>query len=374
MKDLHPHLCSAAFILECSQSGLRLVGSLAEHSISANAFRGELLGLLAIHLILLSINKLEPTLLGQMVVYSDCLGALGRIEHLPPYRVPTRCKHSDILKVVLVHCRDLSFQVRYEHIAAHQDDHKKWEDLTRPAQMNTGCDLQAKNRLHSEDITSLPRQRPLPLEAVTLYVDGKKMISDSGSYIRFAAQRSLARKFFHEYKILDTLAFDEVAWDTVHYTLTEGVPRLFQQFACKQVMRISAVNKRMAHIDGRSNLCPCCTVAVESNEHLTLCEEAGRVEAFNLSVDTLSSWLEDNDTEKGLASCLVTFLRLRGSDCMSTVCRRVHSRYRKLGESVDSIGWVRLLEGMIPKEMVRLQHDHLALQISRANCVHGVPG
>ena len=77
----------------------------------------------------------------------------------------------------------------------------------------------------------------------------------------------------------------------------------------------------MAHIDGRSNVCPCCTAAVESNEHLTFCEEAGRVEAFNLSVETLAGWLEDNDTEEGLASCLVTFLGLRGSDCMLAVCR-----------------------------------------------------
>ena len=362
MRDLHPHLCSAAFIFECSQSGQRLVGSLAEHSISANAFRGELLGLLAIHLILLSINKLDPSLSGRLVVYSDCLGALGRVENLPPYRIPTRCKHSDILKIILVHCRDLSFCVRYEHIEAHQDDHTKWECLTRPAQLNTGCDLQAKNRLYEEDITSLPRQRPLPLEAITISVDGKKMTSDSGSYVRFAAQRSLARKFFYEYEILDPLAFDEVAWDVVHSALTEGVPRLFQQFACKQVMRISAVNKRMAHIDGRSNMCPCCTVAVESNAHLTLCEEAGRVEAFNRSVDSLSDWLEDNDTEGGLAKCLVTFLRLRGRDCMSTVCRGMHSRFRRLGESMDLIGWVRTLEGMIPKEAIRLQRDHLALQ------------
>mmetsp|Transcript_35773 Transcript_35773/g.73112 ORF Transcript_35773/g.73112 Transcript_35773/m.73112 type:complete len:103 (-) Transcript_35773:1065-1373(-) len=62
------------------------------------AYRGELLGLLAIHLILLAVNKLSPSLSGSTQIYSDCLGALHNVEHLPPHRIPSSCRHSDILK------------------------------------------------------------------------------------------------------------------------------------------------------------------------------------------------------------------------------------------------------------------------------------
>ena len=58
MQELLPDLCSAAFILECSEGSSRIVGSFAEASRGANAYRGELLGLMAIHLILLAANKL----------------------------------------------------------------------------------------------------------------------------------------------------------------------------------------------------------------------------------------------------------------------------------------------------------------------------
>ncbi len=88
----------------------------------ANAYRGELLGLMAIHLILLSMNKIYSNLPGSMEIISDCLGALKQVTYLPPYRIPSCCRHSDILKTILVHRRGLSFTTYYSHVKAHQDD------------------------------------------------------------------------------------------------------------------------------------------------------------------------------------------------------------------------------------------------------------
>ena len=129
MRELLPSLCSAAFILKCSEGSGRIVGSFAEASRRANTYREELLGLMAIHLILLAGNKLWPELEGRAVVFSDCLGALGRVANLPPHRIPTQCKHSDVLKNILVNCIDLMFSVKYAHVPAHQDDHDEYSKL-----------------------------------------------------------------------------------------------------------------------------------------------------------------------------------------------------------------------------------------------------
>ena len=67
----------------------------------------ELLGLMAIHLILLATNKVWPELQGSAKVYSDCLGALQKVTTLPPHRIPSRCRHSDILKNIMVNCADV---------------------------------------------------------------------------------------------------------------------------------------------------------------------------------------------------------------------------------------------------------------------------
>jgi hypothetical protein len=52
MKEMYPNLNSAAFVLECSKGCGRLMGSVVEHTPDAGSYFGELLGIMAIHLIL----------------------------------------------------------------------------------------------------------------------------------------------------------------------------------------------------------------------------------------------------------------------------------------------------------------------------------
>jgi len=89
MKELYLDMNSCAFILECSQGRGRMSGAFSEQTRAACSYRGELLGLLAIHLILLSINKINPTLTGSVHIYSDCMGALNKVKNLPPHRIPS---------------------------------------------------------------------------------------------------------------------------------------------------------------------------------------------------------------------------------------------------------------------------------------------
>ena len=91
------------------------------------------MGLMAIHLILLAAIKVWPSIRRRAVIYSDCLGALGRVANLPPHRIPTKCRHSDILKNIMVNCTSLSFTLAYSHVRSHQDDHEEFITLTRTA-------------------------------------------------------------------------------------------------------------------------------------------------------------------------------------------------------------------------------------------------
>ena len=130
MKDLYPYLNSAAFILECSKGRGRLMGSFVENTPNAGSYRGELLGLMAIHLILRSMNEISTDLRGSAHIYSDCLGALNKVENLPPYCIPTKYSHSDIIKNIMVNCSDLTFTRIFSHVQAHQDNNIGHESLT----------------------------------------------------------------------------------------------------------------------------------------------------------------------------------------------------------------------------------------------------
>ena len=144
IRKLYPNLCSAAFTVECSEKRGLVVGSFPETSSAASAYRGGLLGLLAIHLILLAADTVQPRLQGSAKIYSDCLGALKKVATLPAKRIPTRCRHSDILKNIMVHCQNLTFDCCYLHIRAYQDDKVSYDKLGRPAQLNCLCDGDAK--------------------------------------------------------------------------------------------------------------------------------------------------------------------------------------------------------------------------------------
>ena len=75
-RGLHPEVCSAAIIIECLESCDRLTLSVLDVSQSVNAFRGELLGVLAIHLILHSLHATHIDLPGKAQIHSDCTSAL----------------------------------------------------------------------------------------------------------------------------------------------------------------------------------------------------------------------------------------------------------------------------------------------------------
>jgi hypothetical protein len=184
IKEHYPELCSAAFVLECTKGWGRLAGAFAEASVAANAYCGELLGLMAVHLLLLVVETVSPGLSGSAAINSDCIGALGRVAKLPPYRIPSQCRHSDILKTIMVNCASLSFHREYHHVAVHQDNHTRWEDLTRAAQLNSACDAGAKAILRSQDVINLPPQEAFPLEPIRMFVEGKKMTSDTGAHIQ----------------------------------------------------------------------------------------------------------------------------------------------------------------------------------------------
>ncbi len=190
MKELYPYLNSAAFVLECSKGRGRLVGSFVEHTPNAGSYRGELLGLMAIHLILWGVNEVRQGLQGLVHIPSDCLGALNKVENLLLYCISTQCSHSDILKNILVNCSNLSFTQIFSHIKAHQDNHTGYESLTRSAQLNCQLDYHAKKAIwgtnHNPDAPTLR----FSLEPLCVFLGRNKLTSDKGDMLWFWVQNS----------------------------------------------------------------------------------------------------------------------------------------------------------------------------------------
>jgi hypothetical protein len=267
IRELFPNLCSAVFVLECSKGQGRIIGAFSEAIRVAKAYRGELLGLMAIHLIILSVKKMNRKLLQSMAIMLDCLGALKRVTHLPPYRMPSRCHHLDILKTILVCCSGLSSTTYYLPIKAHQDDNASFSKLNRIAQLNCICNHAAKQRIATDGIEGAKSRGMFPLEPIGLFVHEEKMTSDMGEQICFGAHRQLAKAFLNNRKILYNVQFDSVDWISVHRTL-HSLPWLFQVWPAKQVLGIARTMIFLAHQEDRNPLCPSCLECTETCKHI----------------------------------------------------------------------------------------------------------
>ena len=157
---------------------------------------------MAIQLFLRSINEMTPALSGLVTIISGWLGAIRRIKHLPPHRIPSRCKHSGIFKNILVSCSDLTFQRVFEHVDAHQDDWGSYESLIRPKQLNCLMDGKAKQEIWNVDLENLPRQEAFPLESLCVFHGKEKMSSETGARIRFWVHKQRADEVFKNQNIL----------------------------------------------------------------------------------------------------------------------------------------------------------------------------
>ena len=358
---LRSDVCSAAFFFESMDRQFKLVGAFPERSETANAYRGELLGLLAIHLILLAVNKIDDTLTGSVTIYSDCQRALGGVENLPSFKIPATSKHSDILKTILVNCSNLSFEREYQHISAHQDDKAAFHTLSRPAQLNCAVDAGAKRQIQALEPEQSLLQRPFPLEPITCFAGPWKLTSGMKDKMRFWCHRILARDSLAHMKILTALQFNEVAWQHVYQTLEE-VPRMFQIWACKQVLGIARTNHLISKWDlSVDPRCPSCLQHPETADHVLTCNEVGRVEALDQTIELLTRWLKQMRSDPRLVDCISTYARGRGALKMQNICRSLGPRFLQMGRSQDLIGWRRFMEGMISKEMLPIQREYYAI-------------
>lgn len=197
----------------------------------------------------MSVVKTNDSLVGTVDIYSNCKTALWTIENLLLTMIPSRFRHANILKLILIHCKDEAAMRMYTHVRAHQDDIKDYDDLSRPSQLNCKMDAIAKQSIWDwEQYGKQNVKRKLPLEALTIQVGKDKVTSHAGNLVHFWAHQWLAWLHFSSKNILYPREFDTVDWVSVHAAL-QTVPCLFQIWACKQVMGIAGTFKFRSKYD-----------------------------------------------------------------------------------------------------------------------------
>lgn len=164
-----------------------LRGSFYERSPSVGSYRGELLGLVALHTFTLTIAKLYKL---DKVVGKVCCDNIAALKQSSWQckRIKTGQKQVDLLRSIRTLKTEQLLGFEYEHVDGHQDQIKLWRHLTLEEQINVKCDELAKAAVHGSMLeeAQVDRGKQLfPLEKIAVFAGDTKLTTDVSKEVRY---------------------------------------------------------------------------------------------------------------------------------------------------------------------------------------------
>ena len=374
-RDLDPSLCGTGWAVVCCHSRKQLRGSFFERSPTASSYRGELLGMVAIHALITAVGSYYSLTVYRGSVHCDNQGALGKARS-HGRRVKSSTKQADLVRVLRAMKQGVFLNLQYQYVKSHQDDFRQWRELPIDQRLNVMCDTLAKQAV-GRGLAHTARSNPqrwtlLPFEQSALFVEGIKLTSDVSGPVRFALGRIEAERFYTQAVDIqdngvntgglgwDRERFNLVDWESLHECL-HTKKEMFGVWLSKQCMGVCATRRNMARINKEDDdVCPNCKHVRERSDHLNRCPDLGRTALFDESVGRLERWMDlHNRTEPELAYWIGKVLRLRGS-VNAIPWHQMTEGVRRVVEDVFRIGWVEFLHGKIPTSLTEWNGNYMA--------------
>lgn len=342
MVHLSRDVCSAAFVIHCTATGKRAVGSVVEQSDDASNYRGEILGGMMIQLVLRAASRKDSKDYCQVEV---CCDNIGVVQHGNDPTSPLSEKQSqaDTLRCLKQYINENPFEVVYKWVKGHQDDLLSWDELNLTERLNCLVDNIAKKSLISAVLNNEFIHNFFPFEQVRVVLGSKKLTSSpKRAFDKFWGYRT-AKTLYAQRKIISRQDFHLVWWDGVE-RFNYKVPKMFSVWLTKQTSHFAGTNLQLHRINNdECSSCPSCGFKNESVQHLTRCKDAGRYEMLKVSVADLRMWLERRNTDAALIDMIEEYLLAQGEKLM--VECSPPPRYLLLAKTHDRLGWDNFLEG-----------------------------
>ena len=345
----------AAWVIICTATNNKVIGYLPTPSSDANSYRAELTGIYAGLGYILATTILHHISHGSLHVYCDNELAVKQ-SHPTNARLRQTTQHADILRVIRHITSTLPIQISFNHIKGHQDDSIHYSNLSLEAKLNVLCDHLAKAGLQRDIALASCQHHHLPLEPLSIYIDGAKATGSVGHLLRNAISKRHMRAHLHNTAALHRDHFDHIDWQGLEAAMSKMSTR-FKLWATKHVSGFCATNKMMSFRDpNHSNLCPCCQHnIIEDSHHQLHCQDPNRIQLWTDNIHGFRIWLTRNDTDPRLTSAIITYLQHKGNKSFTASC---HPSLQ-ITNHQDMIGWNNFVEGKLSTEIRTIQANYL---------------
>jgi hypothetical protein len=349
MVEVDKSVCSAGFMIYCTNTQYKAKGTVVEKSDQADNYRGEILGGLMIQLVLRAAAQTSHSCYAPVRVDCDNIGVV-RHGNSASKKLKAKQSQADVLRSLKQLITSQVFDTIYEWVASHQDDKKKWKDLTLRERMNVIVDKLAKLALITGIVDQEFINSDFPFEQLRLRVGGKKITGSIKTAVSNHWAYGVARKFYHSKKLVPARLFDLVYWDGVELAMA-GFPKRFRSFVTKHVSKFCGTNKQLARFDKtekQTDRCPSCGMRDEDSKHITCCKDPARRKMLALSTKLMTDWMATSHAPMELIVLVKTYVLAQDSqswcDSLPGGCTNM---LHTLAVAQDSLGWDNFVEGRV---------------------------
>ncbi len=185
------------WVICCTKTRRLLRGSFFKISLKAGSYRGELLGLVALHTFVMAVAKFYRLDLACGKICFGNVSALGQSSKSRK-RVSSGIKHSDLHHTIRTIKCMVKFRMTYSQVRTHQDRILPWSMLTLEQQLNVLCDKLANGAVARYLSGGVHHLGPkfLLFKKAAVVLDGVKLTTDVGVEVRYRLGKEDAERFY----------------------------------------------------------------------------------------------------------------------------------------------------------------------------------
>ena len=199
----------------------------------------------------------------------------------------------------------------------------------------------------------------LPFEHITVSCGGRKMTGSPRKAFEAYWGEATARQFYHDKRLVSKYDFHLVWWDGAG-TAMNDFPKMFRTYVTKNTSKFCGTNRQLSRWDPSvKNICLSCGKDDEPSEHITLCQDEGRVGMWRRSIGELTRWMSSTTTDISLMEMVEAYLLAQGTKTMSECVQVCSPSHQLLAEVHDKLGWQNFVAGRICKLYLQIVADSL---------------
>ena len=166
-------LCSAGVVVLCTATKQWLKASLAERSLCASNYRGELLGgLMSLLILKAASSQLSPTTTTTVVLHCDNRGVNSH-GNSKLHFLPKKQRQADLIRHIKHISQTMQVQVKWEWVEGHAVERKGRHWSTIPERLNDQADKLAKTALLLAISGGNAYEDKYPFEMVSIKLSGQ---------------------------------------------------------------------------------------------------------------------------------------------------------------------------------------------------------